>query len=66
MIMFRVLSMRTGAHHKIAVLTRMYENTTACIRGTETKFYILIGCGQGGQESPCIFNYYFDYVLKIA
>ena len=21
---------------------------------------------QGGQESPCIFNYYFDYVLKVA
>ena len=64
--LFRVLSMRTGAHHLIAILKKMYENTTACIRGTEAKFDILIGCRQGGQESPCIFNYYFDYVLKIA
>ena len=58
--LFRVLSMRTGAHHLIAILKKMYENTTACIRGTEAKFDILIGCRQGGQESPCIFNYYFD------
>ena len=64
--LFRVLSMRTGAHHLIAILKKMYENTTASIRGTEAKFDILIGCRQGGQESPCIFNYYFDYVLKIA
>ena len=33
---------------------------------TEAKFDILIGCRQGVQESPCIFNYYFVYVLKIA
>ena len=29
-------------------------------------FDVLIGCRQGGQESPCIFNYFFDYVLKVA
>ena len=44
----------------------MYENTTASIRGSTAKFDVLIGCRQGGQESPCIFNYYFDYVLKVA
>ena len=27
---------------------------------------VLVGCRQGGQESPCLFNYYFDYVLRIA
>ena len=27
---------------------------------------MFFGCKQGGQESPCIFNYYFDYLLKVA
>ena len=30
------------------------------------RFELLVCCGQGGQESPCIFTYYFDYVLKVA
>ena len=29
-------------------------------------FDVLIGCCQGGQESPCLFNHYFDYVLKVV
>ena len=64
--LFRVLSFRTGASHLIAILRKMYEGTTASIRGTQAKFDVLIGCRQGGQESPCLFNYYFDYVLKVA
>ena len=58
--------MRTGATHLIALLKKMYEGTIASIRGMKTTFDVLIGCRQGGQESPCIFNYYFDYVLKVA
>jgi retron-type reverse transcriptase len=64
--LFRVLTLRTGAKHLIAILQKMYEGTTASIAGMKTKFDVLIGCRQGGQESPCIFNYYFDYVLKVA
>ena len=30
------------------------------------RFEVLVGCKQGGQESLCLFHYYFDYVLKIA
>ena len=44
----------------------MYEGTTASIRGMKSSFDVLVGCRQGGQESPCLFNYYFDYVLKVA
>ena len=44
----------------------MYTGTTASIKGLKTAFEILIGCRQGGQESPVLFNYYFDFVLKIA
>ena len=64
--LFRLLKMRTGTHHLMAILQKMYEGTTASIKGTKAVFDILIGCRQGGQESPCLFNYYFDYVLKVA
>ena len=65
-LLFKVLEMRTGATHLIAILKKMYEATPASIKGTKAKFDVLIGCRQGGQESPCIFNYYFNYVLKVA
>ena len=64
--LFRLLKMRTGAHHLMAILQKMYEGTTASIKGTKAVFDVLVGCRQGGQESPCLFNYYFDYVLKVA
>ena len=64
--MFRVLNLRTGATHLMANLYKMYQGTTASILGMKENFDVLIGCRQGGQESPCIFNYYFDYVLKVA
>ena len=54
--LFRVLQIRTGASHLIAILRKMYEGTTASIRGMETVFDVLVGCRQGGQESPCLFN----------
>ena len=64
--MFRVLSLRTGAKHLVNILRKMYEGTTASIKGSNAIFDVLIGCRQGGQESPCLFNYYFDYVLGVA
>ena len=62
---FRVLSLRPGATHLVEILRKMYEGTTASIKGMTAKFDVLVGCRQGGQESPCLFNYYFDYVLKV-
>ena len=50
----------------MAILRKMYEGTTASIKGMDTKFDVLVGCRQGGQESPCLFNYYLDFVLKVA
>ena len=64
--LFRVLEFRTGALFLIHILKLMYKNTTASIRGMKSTFDVLIGCRQGGQESPVLFNYYFDFVLKIA
>ena len=42
--LFRLLKMRTGAYHLIAILQKMYEGTTASIKGTKAVFDILIGC----------------------
>ena len=61
---FKVLDLRTGASHLIAILHKMHQGTTASIFGTKERFEVLVGCRQRGQESPCIFNYY--YVLRVA
>ena len=63
---FKVLDLRTGASHLIAILYKMCRGTTASIFGMKEKFEVLFGCRQRGQKSPCISNYYFDYVLKVA
>ena len=63
---FEVLDLRTGASHLIAILYKMYQGTTASIFGMKERFEELVGCRQRGQELPCIFNYFFDYVLKGA
>ena len=64
--LFKVLKLRTGAKHLVAILKKIYEGTTASIKGSKAVFDVLVGCRQGGQESPCLFNCYFDYILKIA
>ena len=64
--LFRVLSFRTGAKLLIKLLKKIYEGTTAYIAGSKIKFDILVGCRQGGLESPTCFNYYFDFVLKVC
>ena len=64
--LFRVLKLRNGAPFLIGILKLMYQHTTASVKGMKTSFEVLVRCRQGGQESPVIFNYYFDYVLKVA
>ena len=64
--LFRVLKFRLQAPHLVDILQLMYQGTTASIKGMKSLFDVLIGCRQGGQESPCLFNYYFDFVLKVA
>ena len=64
--LFRVLEFRTGAKILIYILRKLYDGTTAYISGTKVRFDLLIGCRQGGLESPTLFNYYFDFVLKVC
>ena len=44
--------------HLIAILQKMYEGRIVSIAGMKSNFDVLIGCRQGGQESPCLFTYY--------
>ena len=64
--LFRVLEFRTGAKILTYILRKLYDGTKAYISGTKTTFDILVGCRQGGLESPTLFNYYFDFVLKVC
>ena len=64
--LFRVVKLRTGASFLMEFLKLMYVGTTASIKGLKASFDVLVGCTQGGQESPVLFNYYFDFVLKVA
>ena len=50
----------------VYILRKLYDGTKAYISGTKTTFDILVGCRQGGLESPTLFNYYFDFVLKVC
>lgn len=50
----------------VAIVKKMYEETTASIEGLKAVFDVLVGCRLGGQESPRLCNYYFDYVLKVS
>ena len=64
--LFRVLEFRTGAKILVYILRKLYDGTTAYISGTKARFDLLTGCRQGGLESPTLFNYYFDFVLKVC
>ena len=64
--LFKVLSIRTGAPFLANLLYKLYQTTTATIRGTKLPFEVLSGCRQGGLESPSLFNLYFDFVLKVC
>ena len=44
----------------------MYQGATAAITGCKLTFDVLVGCRQGGLESPTIFNLYFDFILKVC
>ena len=63
--LFRVLDFRTGASLLVHILLQLYEGTIAKITGSKIYFGIFCGCRQGGIESPTLFNYYFDFVLKV-
>ena len=65
-VLFKVLEIRTGALFLVSILRLMYDGTTASIKGLKARFAVLVGCRQGGQESPVLFNYYFDFVLTVA
>ena len=54
----------TGAKILVYILQKLYDGTKAYIVETKVRFDLLVGCHQGGLESPTLFNYYFDFCLE--
>ena len=48
--LFRVLLLRTGAKNLVQILRKMYEGTTASIRGMKVKFDVLVVAGRAGRN----------------
>ena len=65
-VLFSELSLRVNSPLLLALLKTMYVGTTATITGTRQSFDVLVGCRQGGQESPVCFNYYFDFCSNVC
>ena len=48
------------------LLRELYRNTSATIKASKESFQTFVGCRQGAKESPCLFNIYLDFVLRIC
>ena len=62
--LFRVLEIRLQCPKLVSILRALYTGTSACIKCTAVYFDTLVGCRQGGLESPPIFNLYLDFVIR--
>lgn len=64
-MMYKILSLRLGTTHLVALIKSIYENTTCTIRGSTKSFPVAQGCRQGGIEAPFIFNVVFDTACRV-
>ena len=64
-MLFDILLIRLGCKVIVNLLRELYCNTTAAIKASRETFRTFIGCRQGAKESPCLFNIYLDFVLRI-
>ena len=64
--LFRVLEIRMQCPTLISILRALYTGTKACIKCSAQYFETLVGCRQGGVESPPAFNVYLDFVIRCA
>ena len=65
-MLFDVFGIRTGCKLFTRLLRELYNNTTATVSGAKEIFSTFVGCRQGAQESPTLFNIYMDFVTKIC
>ena len=65
-LMCEVLKITTGCKKLIDILWLLYEETSGKICGDVTDFPTEAGTRRGGIESPTIFNWFFEWVLKVA
>ena len=65
-MLFDVLGIRLGSTMIVKLLRELYSNTSATIQASKESFQTFVGCRQGAKESPCLFNIYLDFVLRIC
>ena len=67
-MLWKVLRLRFGPENEkiVEIFQKVYENTSAKLDGVEELIAIELGLRQGGQESPMLFNYWLDTVLRVA
>jgi hypothetical protein len=65
-MLFDVLGIRLGSTMIVKLLHELYSNTSATIKASKESFQTFVGCRQGAKESPCLFNIYLDFVLRIC
>ena len=50
----------------IRIMDELYKKTECALKGEELQFFeTTSGVRQGGPESPCLFNLYLDYIMRI-
>ena len=68
-ILWKILQEMGKRNHMICLLRNLYAGQEATVRtghGTTDWFQIKKGVHQGGILSPCLFNFYAEYILRNA
>ena len=49
----------------VRIIEELYNKTLSCMKNDDNFFETSSGVRQGGSESPCLFNLYLDYTMRI-
>ena len=49
----------------VRIIEELYKRTLSCMKDEDDFFETSSGVRQGGSESPCLFNLYLDYIMRI-
>ena len=59
------LRFRSTDNALVNILERLYTSTSLYHHSTDTTFSTTAGVRQGGSESPCLFNLFLDWVMRV-
>ena len=49
----------------VLIIEELYKKTLSCMKNEDDFFETSSGVRQGGSESPCLFNLYLDYIMRL-